>query len=485
MQKNKFNCLLVSLFILFSALLNAQEKSSLQKEFEEFAKKETASFVEFKDKRDKEFADLLKKRWTSFEENDKKIIPVIPLPPIQPVIIPPAPTQEHIEVLPVIDIPPYLFPITDSLASKNNLPPTVNLNKSSVISFFNVEMPIFYEEAFLIHLSTVDEAGVSAYWNKMSKTNYPDLIKQINEISKKMQLNDWGVYELTKKIGENLFVDENEIVLFNFYLLVHLDYDAKIAKRNNELILLLPFDYTIYQKKYININDKQYYIMSDRNSNRGLIYTFKQQFSTTSKNLNLDLSKPLKIGNNYTDKKLFIKKIDSTVNITFNKNLIEFYNKFPQTDLSVFFSARIDPATSASFYNALAPIVKGKNELDAVNIILDFVQSSFEYKTDDSQFGYEKYYFPEDMLNYPFSDCEDRSILFAHLVKSILKLEVIGLEYKTHVACAVKFNNLINGDGIEYKEQKYIICDPTYIGASAGMTMPQFKEEKPSVVEIK
>jgi hypothetical protein len=69
------------------------------------------------------------------------------------------------------------------------------------------------------------------------------------------------------------------------------------------------------------------------------------------------------------------------------------------------------------------------------------------------------------------------------LIKTILKLDVIGLEYNTHAACAVKFNTDINGDSITLNEKKYIICDPTYIGASAGMAMPQFLNEKPKIIK--
>jgi hypothetical protein len=155
------------------------------------------------------------------------------------------------------------------------------------------------------------------------------------------------------------------------------------------------------------------------------------------------------------------------------------------TDLSVFFNASIDPKTEKSIHNYLLPKIEGKNELQAVNIILDFVQHSFEYKTDDAQFGYEKFFFPEELFEYPYSDCEDRSVLFANLVRSLLKLEVVGLEYSTHVACAVKFNVPIEGDKLEINNEAFIICDPTYIGASAGMCMPQFKTEKPTIIKTR
>ena len=82
--------------------------------------------------------------------------------------------------------------------------------------------------------------------------------------------------------------------------------------------------------------------------------------------------------------------------------------------------------------------------MDAVNVLLRFVQTGFSYLTDSEQFGREKFMFPEETLSYPYSDCEDRSFLFAYLVSSLLGLDVIGLDYPGHVATAVKFSSPVS-----------------------------------------
>jgi len=52
------------------------------------------------------------------------------------------------------------------------------------------------------------------------------------------------------------------------------------------------------------------------------------------------------------------------------------------------------------------------------------------------------------------------------------------------VAVAVAFHGQVNGNSISYKGNKYIIADPTYIGSSVGMCMPQFVSISPKVVEL-
>ena len=113
-----------------------------------------------------------------------------------------------------------------------------------------------------------------------------------------------------------------------------------------------------------------------------------------------------------------------------------------------------------------------------------FVQTAFDYKTDDQQFGKEKYLMMEETLHYPSSDCEDRSIMFSYLVKTLLKLDVVGLDYPGHIATAVKFNSDLTGDRVTHNGKVYVICDPTYINADAGMEMPQFKNVEPKIIQF-
>ena len=122
------------------------------------------------------------------------------------------------------------------------------------------------------------------------------------------------------------------------------------------------------------------------------------------------------------------------------------------------------------------------SERQAVNFLLRFVQTSLKYETDDQQFGEENYLFPEETLFYPYSDCEDRAVLFACLVRSLLNLEVVGIDYPGHVATDVAFSEAVEGDSVMYKGMRYVIADPTYINANSGMTMPNFKQYTPNVI---
>ena len=47
---------------------------------------------------------------------------------------------------------------------------------------------------------------------------------------------------------------------------------------------------------------------------------------------------------------------------------------------------------------------------------------------------------------------------------------------------AVNFTDAVKGDYIMFDGSKYVVCDPTYIGAPVGMTMPDMDNETARVI---
>ena len=169
----------------------------------------------------------------------------------------------------------------------------------------------------------------------------------------------------------------------------------------------------------------------------------------------------------------------------YEQSRVDFLNTYPQLDLEVYFSSEVGETAESPLLQQLADEIEGIDEQEAVNFLLRFVQTSFKYSTDEKQFGKENYLFPEETIYYPYSDCEDRSVLFAWLVRRLLNLEVVGLNYPGHVATAVQMKHHVEGDYVTYKGKRYTVTDPTYINATAGMTMPDYRNTKPGVILIR
>ena len=115
-----------------------------------------------------------------------------------------------------------------------------------------------------------------------------------------------------------------------------------------------------------------------------------------------------------------------------------------------------------------------------------FTQFAFEYEYDDVVWGKDRAFFSEETLYYPYADCEDRSILFTRLVRDILNLDCALVFAPGHLFTAVKLPQGItyNGDAIIIEGERFIICDPTYIGANIGIIMPNIDGNKLSAIVL-
>jgi hypothetical protein len=150
--------------------------------------------------------------------------------------------------------------------------------------------------------------------------------------------------------------------------------------------------------------------------------------------------------------------------------------------MDAYFAASMSVVARDALLRQLRPLVEGRDEIDAVQLLLRFVQTAFAYQTDNEQFGRDKPFFPDETVFYAFSDCEDRAVLFAYLVHTLLDKEVIGLAYPNHVATAVSMRGGVRGAMVRYRDMDFVVADPTYVNADVGMVMPQFKDARPQVI---
>ena len=521
-----------SLQFIFIILLNVgfgqNTTIEFQKEFESFNKTINTEFDDFRKKNNEIFAESLKKQWEKFGVEKAKELPKKPKPTKQPEVSKDEPiknkvpekSKQPIEKEPIINkvpeeiVIPKDEPIIDKDPSIEVKPdpiePVIPIQKKKEddeidaeneeesqnkviieenkktnfskieVGFYETEITTLYDSNSLSKCEDISEEGVSAYWRKMSESNYSVIVSDIKKNCLNLNLNDWGVYMYVKEVSEKLHSTNNSQVAFQFFILNQLDLDVKVARVNTKLTLLINFNSMVYGISYLTINSKKYFLMSKDNNSS--IFTFQSKLSDANKPFDLNIKSPPKVSNTISYKDLQIKNTGKSVRIAYSQPVTKFYSEMPLTDLPIFFNSGLSEATSISLKEQLKPYIQNKSEVEAVQFLLSLVQHSFEYKTDGDQFGKEKYFFTEDILYYPYSDCEDRSIFFSHLVKLLLGLDVVGLNYPNHVATAVKFNSSISGDAVLIENIKYIICDPTYVGSDVGMSMPQFKNVSPTVI---
>lgn len=472
---------MLKLFIKILVLLFVLNHHVLADEYADWLKSQNKQYQEYKKTIDDEFSDMLKKDWEAF----RTIYYPSPYKKPKPKNIPKIKKEIVIpkkEILSSVKIKPKK--IVKTIIKKPIVvikkPKYKDGFKSVEFNFYNQKIQIQYDKKYLFNLTKIDKDSISDIWQKLGKTQFKLLITQIDKYNTKYNLNDWAKYLLIYKIGENIYQDKNKINLFTWFILTKMKYDTKVGYSNENIYLLSTVKESLYQVAFFTLKKKKYYILtpSGKVSSVGSIYTYPSSYPNAINRLSFDMDNQAiklytNIKSNNLDFKLNGKKY--IVKTKYSQDLVDFYKTFPQSEYQLYFNAKKSPAISNSLLMQLKPLLKDKTEIEAVNLLLRFVQTAFKYKTDDEQFRYEKVLFPEETLYYPYSDCEDRSIMFSYLVTNLLGLAVVGIKYTDHLSTAVNFSTNINGDSFKFKNKRFTISDPTYINANVGMTMPKYK----------
>lgn len=324
-------------------------------------------------------------------------------------------------------------------------------------------------------LNSLKENDVADAYEGMYATDYKNLLKDCRQIASDLSLNDWGVFTLLRTVADAYCSNANESVVMQQFLLNEMGFKAKMARKadENKMLLFIATDCQIYGHPYARLGGLTYYNI---NGNQPCAFYMCQKDAPNARNsLQMALQKAPAFKGATARSTHQAKGSAAKVTVDVPKALMDFYKSYPQCDYSVYVKAPVNEEVADALLAALAPLVKGKSEAEAANILINFVQTGFRYATDGDQFGYEKPFFVEELFYYPYCDCEDRSILYSYLVRSLLGLDVVLLDYPDHIATAVRFTGNVGGDYLMVGGQKYTVCDPTYIGASIGMTMPAYK----------
>lgn len=333
-------------------------------------------------------------------------------------------------------------------------------------------------------LNGLNENAIADAYEALCNSDYKPLLADCAQIRKDLRLNDWGVFTLVRQVADTYCGTANESIVMQQFLLNEMGYKARMARKATEdkMMLFVATDCSIYAHPYITLNGQNYYNLSGNNE-QCQFYMCQKDSPKAKNSVGMQLKEAPLFPGTVVSSTHQAKGSAARITVDVPKALMDFYKDYPQCDYSVYFNAPVNAAMENRILSSLAPLVQGRNEADAANILINFVQTAFQYQTDGQQFGYEKPFFVEELFYYPYSDCEDRAMLFSYLVRKLLGLDVVLLDYPEHIATAVRFNGNVSGDYLMVNGWKYTVCDPTYIGASIGMTMPRYKTVSAKVLK--
>jgi hypothetical protein len=289
------------------------------------------------------------------------------------------------------------------------------------------------------------------------------------------------------KVCEKQYGKTNEATLAQAFLMVQSGYRIRLGVSEGKLQMLVASLYDIYGYRFYKLDGTKFYVVSGDKSSQMHICESKYE---KEHSLSMQIAKLPKLAGEPTPKRTLSSKKGVTASVSVNKNLIDFFDTYPQacykgnatTRWAAYANTPLDKSVQNALYPPLKKTIEGMNERQAVEILLNWVQTAFVYEYDDKVWGCDRAFFAEESLFYPYCDCEDRSILLSRLVRDLLGLKVILVFYPGHLAMAVHFTEEVKGDYIMLDGMKFVICDPTYINAPVGKTMPNMNNSKATVI---
>ncbi len=486
------NVWLLGLMLLFAVAVSAQTsfeefKQQKSKQFDNFVKTKDGEYEKFRKESNEQYAAFLKEKWEQFSS-----FKGIPIPEEKPV--PPVVYDEEKHGKPKQDAaPPVVKPVTPPAPTPKPQPTPV-IEETPVpapvkydFTYFGTRMSVRLSDDCKFRLPSCDETAISNGWKTLSDERYNNCLADCLRLRSEHHLCDWAYLLMLRDLA-NAFLGKNtnEATLFMAYLYCQSGYKMRLGMADNKLHMLFATSHNIFNRNYWTLDGVKYYSFESLKSLRISNTSFPKE-----KEMSLHITQePLLATKLSPARSISAKKYPLAAQIQVNENLIKFYGSYPYSNLdkdvcsqwATYANAPMSESAQKALYPTLRKAIAGLSRADAANKLIDWVQQGLVYEYDDKVWGSDRSFFPDETLYYPYADCEDRAILFSRLVRDLMGISAMLVLYPGHLAAAIEIGENVPGDYIIANGRRFLVCDPTFIGAPVGRTMPGMDNSTAKVV---
>lgn len=522
-----------------------EARKALKKGFDDFRKNMLDDYQEFRKNMLNDYADFVREPWKTVQlipaeekPKDEKIRPLVviekggkPIVPdfdkskmdktevipftmdeeLKPIVI-----EEEINSLSIDDISKPVVPDFDKdkkykkqdlvlsiLPLPQPLPvpePVVPVKENpdvteqyKYITFFGTEMKIRWTDDCMFHIQGMNENAIADAIAGLSDHKYDNVLFDCLQLRETYHLCDWAYYLLLKEVCTQLCgKDTNEATLLMAMLYSQSGYRIRLAKAGQKLLTLISTQFNLYGYYYIIMDGRNWYLLDGDYSG----IDFCNAHFEKEREMSLIMNESPRFAINNSEIRSFVSPYYNQLvaKVSVNKNLMDFYSTYPSayfnnnfmTHWAMYANKEMQPEVREQLYPQLKELIAGKSQREKVEMILNWIQTSFKYEYDDVVWGHDRAFFAEESLFYPGCDCEDRSILFTRLVRDLVGLKCILVFYPGHLASGVSFTDNVDGDYIDVNGIRFTICDPTILGRGApvGWTMQGMDNSSASVIVL-
>lgn len=350
------------------------------------------------------------------------------------------------------------------------------------VSFYGEKLSLgFNNDLLSLRRPLIEGRSLRAHYRALTQTNYHVLLADLKSKKLHLALNDWLYFELIRvtvaHIMENRTASEKELLCW--FLLSQSGFDTRLTFREQNVYVCVYSLDEIFEapliedagRTYVNLtnihapksDDEGVFLLDFAPHPNGEPFSFKLR-TLPSLTAQVEIRQ---IEFNW-EGTLFKFQVES------DRNLTRIMERYPIIAEQEYLEVPLSPVLTRSLLPQLQNILKDKTPIQSIEILVSLTRSAFRYKEDKEYFGKSKPMIPDEVLHYPYSDCEDRSALFYALVKEILHFPMIILAFPDHLTVGVALPNY-EGDPIIYQGKNYYVCDPT--GPSNSSEIGRIPEE--------
>lgn len=456
-------------------------RANARKRFESYRMKKVSEFEAYRQKKNAEMEDYIRHAWRNMRGNNPEPVPVREDRDVPPVVMPeedrgkkpqdtPVPVKDVIPPAPPQPEPKPFAPVEESPIKS----PAVEL------FFYGTSCSVRFDAASAPKLGGVKENAVADMWKALCDEKYINFYRDCMDIRSRLSLCDWAYVGLSGAIANKVYGSADEAVVLQAAVLIQSGYRILLTRdKSGSLHNLIATDVDVFNRPYWTIDGVKYYLF-DGTTPESLFVMSKTAPELKPVRLSITAENAFSESGSQPRTLKSQDYPDVVALVSTNRNLISFYDGYPEsfanndpyTKWRFYAMAPLSASARKGLYPALKEAIAGKSEPDAAGMLLNFVQTAFVYEYDNKVWGRDRAFFADETLYYPYCDCEDRSILFSRLVRDLMGLDVVLVFCPGHLYTAVKFNESVSGDYLTIDGSKYVVCDPTYIHAPVGKTMP-------------
>ena len=463
-HRNASFWLTISFFLFFGT----NEVRAQESEFDRWKRQQAQEYQDFQTAEDKAFIKFLRLEWEAFQVYQGNIRDLKPKPPTPPTV------RNNIDIS---------AGYTGSAAFTQKRRTTKQSIRLDDFYGFSVA-PLTFPVRQLDGLDQPTQAAIADAWSSLSAVDHESILQSIRQYRKQLGLGDWGLIQLLDLLLQPQYASKNARMCYVWYVLTKMGYNVKVGYTSQTLLLLVPPSNKLFGIRYSVIDGQSYYMVPE--PTEATVYSYDEHFKPQLSLFDFSLNTLIKPTQKTETRELdyVYKRKPLKLNIHYDMGLSDFLYDYPQIDLPGYFLYSPGPRVSESLRDQIKPALRTLTTRERINYLLGLTQAIFQYETDTDQFGREKYMVVEESLYYGVNDCEDRSIFLAWLIHDLLKLPVVVLDYPGHVALAVRTEFTPEDDTVSFQGRKYLVVDPTYLGASAGMAMPSTLALTPEILPV-